>query len=539
MHDEWGIADGYWDVAGTWRPTSDATRDRLRETMGDPSPGPGPWFVREGSTDSFWNPCDLHLEDGTVRADVHGLPGDLPIGYHRLVPRDGAPSTELIVHPAACPELPTAWGLGVQIYSLWSERSWGVGDLRDLRTVCDTLALHGGGAVLISPLHQPALTLPVEPSPYYPSTRRAWSPLLLAMDDEPPEELRCRPDALIDRDAVWTAKRDVLLARFGDLDDGSIEPSSVSWWNAEMDARSADEELSPAQVARLARFHEWLQLLVGEQLAAVAATGIAIIGDLAVGFAPGGADADEYAEVLAGDMRLGAPPDPFNQAGQGWGIPPFIPGKLRAAAYRPFVETVRAALRGVQGLRIDHVMGLFRQFWIPEGGDPSHGAYVQFPAEDLLAIICLEATRAGAFVIGEDLGTVADGVREMLAERRIACTKVLWFEDMPPSGWPEQSLATITTHDLPTITGVFEDRDGDDEMRDRLEAVAPGAPRASDAIETAHAALLASPARIRLLAADDVVGAARRPNMPGLNDYPCWRIPLPVPVVDLLDRLAR
>ena len=236
-------------------------------------------------------------------------------------------------------------------------------------------------------------------------------------------------------------------------------------------------------------------------------------------------------------MRLGAPPDPFNEAGQEWGIPPFVPGKLRAAGYRPFIETVRAALRGVQGLRIDHVMGLFRQFWIPAGGDPADGAYVRFPVDEMLAIICLEATRAGAFVIGEDLGTVEDGVRETLAARRIGCTKVLWFADDHPAEWPDHALATITTHDLPTITGVFEEHDGDDGMRERLDALAPDAVRAGDAIAAAHVALLASPAHIRLQSADDVAGALRRPNMPGLNDYPCWRIPLPIPVDDLVDRL--
>jgi len=536
--DEWGIADGYWDVAGNWHPTSDETRDRLRASMGDPRPGPGPWFVRVGTTDPFWSECDIVLEDGTVRTAMHALPADLPLGYHELRPVDGSATTELIVHPDTCPALPNAWGLAVQTYALWSDRSWGIGDLRDLAVVCRGLAERGGRAVLISPLHQPAPVHPIEPSPYFPSTRRAWSPLLVGFDDSPPDELRVRPGNLIDRDAVWDAKRAALAAAF--VDDASMDASTVAWWNARAEVRAAgvDPDTVPLdELGRAARFHEWIQTVIAGQLADVAATGVSVIGDLAVGFSPHGADADEYRHVLALDMRLGAPPDPFNEAGQEWGIPPFVPGKLRAAGYRPFIETVRAALRGVQGLRIDHVMGLFRQFWIPAGGDPADGAYVRFPVDEMLAIICLEATRAGAFVIGEDLGTVEDGVRETLAARRIGCTKVLWFADDHPAEWPDHALATITTHDLPTITGVFEEHDGDDVMRERLDALAPDAVRAGDAIAAAHVALLASPAHIRLQSADDVAGALRRPNMPGLNDYPCWRIPLPIPVDDLVDRL--
>lgn len=544
--DEWGITEGYHDVAGAWHPTDEEVRDRIRRSMGTPEPGRPLWFVVEGTHHHLWNACELVLEDGTSRGVLHELPGDVPIGYHDLRPLDGSPATRVIVHPSRCPALPIGWGVAAQVYALWSERSWGIGDLGDLRALAERVVAAGGRAVLVSPLHQPAPTLPQEPSPYYPSSRRAWNPMLLAIDGKVPERLRCRPDTLIDRDDVWIAKRSVLEARFDAVDDGSIEPGSVARWNAHCDVLLADwtrwpDDLAPLEDddwLRRARFHEWLQLQVERQLAEVADTGVLVIGDLAVGFCPSGADAHEFRDRLALDMRIGAPPDKFNTAGQEWGLPPFVPWRLRAALYQPFVETVRATLRGVHGLRIDHVMGLFRQYWVPAGGSPKQGAYVRFPAEELLAIICLEATRAGAFVVGEDLGTVESSVREMLAERNIAGTKVLWFEEDPPDRWPECALATVTTHDLPTAAGVWArgrtGDAGDDEVYERLLAVAGGATTAAEAVDAANAALKASSSHLRLLTTDDLALAEHQPNVPGLNDEPNWKLRLPKPVDQLL-----
>lgn len=542
MYDEWGISNGYHDVSGTWHRTTDATRERLGRSMGTPVAGPPMWFVAAGTVHDLWSPCNLHLEDGTVLHLAGRLPADLPIGYHDLVADPSGPTTRLVVHPTTCPPLPHTWGVAVQTASLWSERSWGIGDLGDLRVLAQAVVAAGGGALLTSPLHQPAPTEAQEPSPYYPSTRRGWSPLLLAIDAPP--TLACDPDELIDRDAAWSAKRAQLEAAFAQVPQARRpEPSSVAWWNACCDEYGTDWRQWPEAAFAApsaagdrgrAEFHEWLQECIEEQLAAISSTGVLLIGDLAVGFSPSGADAHEYRDVLADDIRMGAPPDQFNAAGQEWGLPPFVPWKLRAACYQPFIETVRAALRGVQGLRIDHVMGLFRQFWVPVGLSPTDGAYVGFAAEELLAILCLEATRAGAFVIGEDLGTVGPEVREMLAERRIAGTRVMWFEDTPPREWPRGCLATITTHDLPTIAGVWEGSDGDDEMRRRLAAVAGDARTATEAVALTHSALLDAPADLRLLSADDLCASPRRPNLPGTNTYPSWRVRLALPASELL-----
>src|SRR5690606_31201878 len=155
-------------------------------------------------------------------------------------------------------------------------------------------------------------------------------------------------------------------------------------------------------------------------------------------------------DLLAPGVSVGAPPDEFNASGQDWGLPPYVPWKLRAADYEPFARTVRAGLQG-GGLRIDHVMGLFRLWWIPPGNGPADGAYVRYPAEDLLAILALESERAGAVVVGEDLGTVEPGVRPMLADDHVLSYRLLWFEEDEPQQWPATSMAAVTTHDLPTV----------------------------------------------------------------------------------------
>ena len=544
MYDEWGISDGYFDVAGEWHATSDSTRQRLRDAMGRPEPGPPMWFLPSGEAHTLWDPCRLVLEDGTDLGEISALPADLPIGYHVLAPSNGGPDTHLVIHPSTCPPIPAAWGVTAQIYSLWSSGSWGIGDLADLATLARSLGGAGAGAILISPLHQSAPSLPQQDSPYYPSSRRAWNPLLIGIGHAPPPELECSPDDLIDRDAVWTAKRAVLQQICAESTEPTPLPDAIALWNALCDEFGPDWQAWPMELrtfdlsaiaarlrtntsfARRASFHQWCQRIVAEQLSVIAHSGMALIGDLAVGFSPQGADAWEYQHLLALDVQIGAPPDPFNTAGQQWGIPGFVPWRLRNVRYEPFIATVRAAMRGVSGLRIDHVMGLFRQFWIPEGASADDGAYVSFPSDELLAIICIEATRSATFVIGEDLGTVQDGVREALEARCIARTRVLWFEPDPPGTWGANSLATATTHDLPTIAGVFSGTDGDAEQHARLLAVASG-DSAAAAVQATHDALLASPARLRLLTMEDVCGCTERPNHPGTVGGANWRRLLP------------
>jgi len=555
VYDEWGIAHGYHDVEGVWHDTPAATREQLRALLADAPASDPLWFVDEGSSHGLLGRCRLTLEDGSDWGEVDHLPANVPVGYHGLAPLDGGPATRLVVAPRRCPAPPPGWGVAAQVYSLWRHDGWGIGDLRDVAELGQHVAARGGVAMLLSPLHAPAPTQPQESSPYYPSSRRWLNPLLIPMPGERPGALANDPGALIDRDRVWAAKRHALSQRFTDEAAGhewrswARAQGSDLWrfatWNALADRYGAQWTEWPQQFrhpdspavadlplhdhafATTCEFHSWLQWLARTEVRhATAAAGLALISDLAVGNSPDGADAWMYQDLMALGVRIGAPPDPFNAAGQDWGLPPFVPSRLRAAHYAPFIAMLRAACEGMGGVRIDHVMGLFRQFWVPAGGGPADGAYVQMPAEELLAIIRLEATRAGTFVVGEDLGTVQHGVREAMADGGILGTKVWWF-DPQPQHWPPGNLATVTTHDLPTIAGVWAGTDGSDEMRSLLRAAVGEAHDANVAAAVLHAQVAASQCVLALAAFDDLAGAAERPNRPGTVGGANWSLRMP------------
>ncbi|MDO8389961.1 MAG: 4-alpha-glucanotransferase [Actinomycetota bacterium] len=555
MYDEWGIAHGYHDVNGQWHDTPPVTRDQLRALLADAPAADPLWFVDEGSSHAMWGRCRLTLEDGSDRGEVDHLPGDVPIGYHVLTPLDGGPATKLVVAPRRCPAPPRGWGVAAQVYSLWRHDGWGIGDLRDVAELGQHIAARGAVAVLLSPLHAPAPTHPQESSPYYPSSRRWLNPLLIPIAGERPGGLTNAPGTLIDRDGVWSAKRSFLAQRFAAEGGGGQWRSwaraqgpdlwRFATWNALADRHGAQwaqwpEHLrhpdSPAvgdlplhdhSFANACEFHAWLQWLARAEVRhATAAAGVALISDLAVGNSPDGADAWIYQDLIARGVRIGAPPDPFNADGQDWGLPPFVPSRLRAAHYAPFIAMLRAACEGMGGVRIDHVMGLFRQFWVPDGGSPADGAYVQMPAQELLAIIRLEATRAGTFVVGEDLGTVQPGVREAMRDGGMLGTKVWWF-DPSPAEWPEGNLATVTTHDLPTVAGVCAGTDGNDEMRALLTAAVGTAADAVTAAVALHAQVTASDCVLTLAAFDDLAGCTERPNRPGTVDRANWSLRMP------------
>lgn len=533
--DRFGVTDGYHDVAGVWHATPDDTRRALHDAIGEPQPGPPMWFVRQGAGGSLWSPCRIRLEDGSELGPVESLPTDLPLGYHELLPVDGGPATMLVVSPGVCPAPPPGWGVAAQLYAMFSEQSQGIGDLADLAVLARWVHDHGGGSILLSPLHAPAPGPAQQDSPYYPASRRWRNPLHLRVPGVAPS----RP-AFIERNQVWADKRAALWARFlagaatpdapwREWAAGQGEP--LLQWAAWCAAREG------VDTPETRDFHAWLQWCIDRQLAAVrdAAPEVALIGDLAIGFDPTGADADAFAASLAPGCRIGAPPDAFNPAGQDWGLPPFAPWRLRAARYAPFIDTVRGALRGMQGLRIDHVMGMFRQYWIPPDTGPDGGAYVRFPADELLSIIALEATRAGAFVVGEDLGTVEPHVREALRDFGILGTTVMWFTDDRPEDYPEATLATVTTHDLPTIAGVKRLVDGEEILRERLGVLGGETDDVATVVVRTHQRLGAAPSRLKLATLDDLALAELRPNVPGTtSERPNWRIPLPVPLETLL-----
>ena len=578
-----------------------APRDTVRAiervmTAGSRSRGRDTLVVRAGSRARV-GPGDVHLERGGVRSIDRDLPDDLPMGYHELAGRNSQP-VRLIVAPATC-HLPAdfaTWGWAIQLYAARSRRSWGIGDLADLRWLGRWARQQGAGIALINPLAAPAPTIPQQPSPYYPSSRRFRSPLYLRIeevDGAKGEDVirdlaraahRLNRDRLIDRDEVFTLKSRALetiwksarerpddrFEAFRREQSGLREFATFcalaerfggGWrqWPAEY-----RHPRSPA-VARLARsarireriaFHEWLQHQVDRQLARASAA-LPVMQDLPIGFDPSGADAWAFQDVLADGMSVGAPPDEFNTRGQNWGLPPFVPGKLRSVGYEPFVQTIRACLRHAGGLRIDHVMGLFRLFWIPDGSEARDGAYVQCPAEDLLAIVALESQRARAVIVGEDLGTVEESTRERLAAHDILSYRLFWFEKTRPSQYPENALAAITTHDLPTVVGLWSGFDldvqkelglspneaGTREIRRRVQRMTRTSASAppSEVVARVHEALARAPSRLLTATLDDAMAVEERPNMPATNDeWPNWRLALPEPIETLKrSRLAK
>jgi len=593
MTDAWGIDDGYWDISGTWHDITPETRRALRVAMGgqrdvdDPPPRTRPvWFVRQGTAPAIERPAELVLEDGTQVHAEHAVPPGLPVGYHDLHPNDGGPSTRLIVAPERC-ALPAGlrtWAWAVQLYATRSSRSWGIGDLADLRRIAEWSAELGAGYLAVNPLHAAQPGPRQEPSPYFPSSRRFRNLLYLRLEEMPgfdsaDDVLVAAATAAqtlnrnrrIDRDAVYALKMHALdrlwsqfagsaafdryrreqglpLEQFATF-NALAEHYATPWtqWPAEHRRPEAPgvERFATAHRDRVA-FHAWVQWHLDGQLAG-AAGHLPLIADLAIGVDPTGADSWVWQDVFAPGVRVGAPPDEFNTLGQDWGVPPFIPWKLRALGYEPLVQTIRSALRNAGGLRIDHVMGLFRLFWIPPGGEPADGGYVRFENRDLLEIVAVESARSGALIVGEDLGTVEDSARHALADKGVLSYRLVWFESDPPERFPEQALAAVTTHDLPTIAGLWSGSDlaeqqslglqpnGPSTTRMRHHLAEVAGVRDDDDVESVtvgtYRGLAAAPSMIVAGTLDDALLVEERPNMPGTTSQRSnWSIALPVPL---------
>ena len=402
----------------------DVVRAVLAELEVDPdaptAPPTGPLVIRAGE------PVDgeVTLESGEQAT------GEVPLGYHRL-----ADGRELIVTPRRLPPVTPAWGWMLQLYALHSPGSWGIGDLGDLREFAKGSAALGAGVLLVNPVQAITPARPVQRSPYSPSSRRFANPLYLRVTDTEAfrradartratvERLAPAPGAeLIDYDTVWTAKLTALEHLWAggngqavpdDLRDFATfcalaERHGADWrtWPAGLrrpdgpDIAAASKELG----ARVS-FHAWLQRLCSQQLDdARAASDVRIVHDLPVGVDPAGADAWALQDVLASDVTVGAPPDAFSQQGQDWNLPPWRPDRLAAAGYRPFRDVIRSVLAHADGIRVDHIAGLWRLWWIPPGRPASEGTYVEYDADALLGILALEAHRAGAIVVGEEIG---------------------------------------------------------------------------------------------------------------------------------------
>lgn len=663
-----GVATGTWDWYGTWREASGPSLLRVLGALGLPV-GPdstvaevgaamalteeAPWrtpvppctVVRRGSTrelpvhvpDGSWVTVSYVLEDGG-RGDLRQLdrwvpprsvdghmvgratfevPGDLPLGWHRVVVtiEGGAVhSGALVVVPdrLAPPALADGhrhWGVSAQAYSVRSSRSWGIGDAEDLADLAAVCAERGADFLLINPVHASSPVAPMEPSPYLPVTRRWVNPIYVRPEAIAeyaglPEKLRGKVEelrlaavgmdeggSLIDRDRVWEAKRKALevihaaprsyhresaLRAF--TRRGGEDLASFALWCALVERNEAltlPEELACAgtpgvDAARLdladrIDFWTWCQWVAHEQLghAQSVATrlgmGIGVMADLAVGVHPHGSETWSEPGMFARGMTVGAPPDMYSQQGQDWSQPPWSPRALERSAYRPLRDMLRAVLAHAGAVRIDHILGLFRLWWIPAGAEASEGVYVHFDHEAMVGVLLLEAQRAGAVVIGEDLGTVEPWVRDYLSSRGILGTSVLWFEK-EPSGWPlkaeqyrREVLATVNTHDLPPTAGYLEgiqttlrarlgllvedvekvraeDRLELEQMVARLREyglLTTPDPSAREVVEALHRYIARTPSCLVAASLVDAVGDRRPQNLPGTNrEYPNWCVPL-------------
>ncbi|MBI1375912.1 MAG: 4-alpha-glucanotransferase [Frankiales bacterium] len=587
----------------------------------------------------------VEVDGRLVGEATFALPTDLPTGWHRLhaelAADDGSTSraeTVLVVTPRGL-ELPEAlrshrgWGFAAQLYSVRSSRSWGLGDVADLADLCSWTGRElGADFLLVNPLHAASPVPPMAPSPYLPVTRRFANPVYLRVEDVPeyaylPEPGRERVAELaatvrpadttadlLERDPVWAAKRaalelvrlvprtpgrqaayDAFVRREGQgladfalwcaLGDEHGEPAA---WPEELaDAHGPAAEKARVELADRVEFHQWLQWVLDEQLAAAQETAresgmaIGVMHDLAVGVHPEGADAWALRDVLAADVAVGAPPDMYNQIGQDWSQPPWRPDALAEQAFIPYRDMLRTVLRHAGGIRIDHVLGLFRLWWIPRGMRADKGTYVRYDHDALVGILALEAQRAGAVVIGEDLGTVEAWVQEFLRDRGILGTSILWFEadhdggPLPPERWRELTLASVTTHDLPPTAGFLDgehvrlrhelgllattyDEELTDHKRDlarwmdalRGAGLLREGASTDDVVEALHRYLAMTPSRLLGVSLADAVGDRRAQNQPGTDqEYPNWRVPLtdatgkPVllddlPTIPLLRRLV-
>lgn len=416
------------------------------------------------------------------------------------------------------------WGWAAQLYSLRREDDAGIGDLASARDLAAWSADRGAAFLMLSPLHALA---PGQDSPYFPTSRCARDINCLPADSiaRPVGPLVDRPAARARKQATLAVEfgsatrdgdRDAFIEEQGDLLRGfaafSVLADRFGW-----DFRVWPDALrtSPIVVADNvwatasdeAEFVCFTQWSIDKALEELAATGCPPVNDIAVGVDPGGFDAWWWQEGVMPGLSVGAPPDQINASGQDWGVAVFDPDWLGTVKDGPLDRAWEFAARHAVGLRIDHVMGLSRQFHVPYGASPLDGEYHRYPLEELLARLVSVSTRTGTWVVGEDLGTVEPGLRGRLADAAVLSTKVIRFEDDPPDCWPRLALGTASTHDLAPL---------------------------SEGAEAAHRALADSPCLAVAATLEDTLKVTEPPNRPGIDHPHNWRQSLPLTVSRLL-----
>ncbi|MFP3983277.1 MAG: malto-oligosyltrehalose synthase [Desulfurivibrionaceae bacterium] len=598
-----------------------------------------------------FDPADLAVsESRAVRGEkwqclVLPLADPPPPGYHRLELEGGKESWQagmsLIVAPLHCYQ-PRAledsgrvWGLAAQLYSLHSERNWGIGDYTDLIRLLEFAAQSGAGVVGLNPLHALFPNNPGHASPYSPSSRLFFNVLNLDVEaiadfsecqeaEERVEDeffqakLRAlRSSDLVDYQGVAEVKFDILEMLYSYFRKNHLEQNSdrsaafrafqagqgeelrnqalyealqehfqkqdpkISGWQdwPEPYHRPDSEAVAAFTAAHGERleffeylqWQSWLQLEAAGRRAWELGLGVGLYQDLAVSVDSGGAEVWANQDLYGLEARTGSPPDDFNLKGQDWGLPPWIPAELRDRAYVPFISTLRQNMRYAGALRLDHVMGLMRLFWIPRGMRPDQGGYVSYPFQELLAILALESSRNRCLIIGEDLGTVPEKVRQSLGPLGVLSYRLFFFERdqqgmfTRPGDYPTQALVASSTHDLPTLTGFWAGRDleirnefqlfPDKKVYER-QVVERAADRARlllaldsegllpedmdvnpvsipemtpSLLRAVHLYLARTPAKIMVAQLEDVLGQMEQVNLPGtVEGMPNWRRRLPL-----------
>jgi 4-alpha-glucanotransferase len=476
-----------------------------------------------------------------------------------------------------CTDAPDrAWGWAAQLYALRSRESWGVGDFGDLRRFGRWSRRAGASVILLNPLAAQTPTVPYEPSPYYASTRRFRNAVYLRIEEiEGAQQVAAdlaqlaaagrelNSERLINYDEVFRLKSEALaqvfraapqpaglegwvrrqgraLRNFATF-NALCEQHGKAWrdWPAEVRHPAAGGvETARHELADRVAFHAWVQFHLDRQLAR-ASREIGIITDVPVGFGSDGFDAWRWQDFLAPGMRVGAPPDEFFRDGQDWGLPAFNPWLLSRARWEPFVDAIRGAAQHAAGIRLDHVMGLFRLFWIPDGMTAAQGAYVRYPAPILLRLLAHESTRARAFVIGEDLGLVEPTVRKHLREKGSLSYRLLWFEGSEPANWPHDAVASVGTHDLPTVAGIWTRSEPEHRLHHLREKLVnmthlPDETAPLDVAVAAYREMAHGRPRIVLVSMEDALAVHERPNVPGTTtEFPNWRNALPIPIEEI------
>jgi len=526
------------------------------------------------------------------------------------------------------------WGLSVQLYGVRSAGNWGIGDFSDLRRLIEWSAQSGAALIGVNPLHALFPHNPRHASPYSPSSREfintlyidieavteyaesAGTRVIVETEDFQARLKALRQAELVDYTSVAQLKASILerlyrhfrkhhldtnteraaafrayqtkgaedLARFTlyqALQEHLFVKDANNWgWPAWPEAYQDPNSEAVVAFANenqiRVEYFQYLQWLAAEQLdqagalAASKGMGIGLYQDIAVGVDLGGANTWANRDLYAIGARIGCPPDDFSLLGQDWGLPPWIPERLRERAYAPYIAMLRANMRGAGALRLDHVMGLMRLYWAPPGEDARSGAYLNYPLNDLLGILALESQRNQCLIVGEDLGTVPDAVRGALYDLGVLSYRLFYFEKnygsenhgafKTPAEYPAQALVAGSTHDLPTLAGFW--RGADIELRTALnlypseeqrthqiqeraqdkgrllralsnqgllpeglscnpDEIAEMTPELLRAIQRY---LARTPSKLAMLQAEDLLGQTEQANLPGTVDqHPNWQ----------------